>query len=148
TAILQCLQKVGLGYMSLDRPSNTLSGGEAQRIKIAAELAKIPAVNLQERVGTPKSLFILDEPSSGLHFREIKLLLHALGELRAAGHTILCIEHNLDIIISSDHVIDMGPSAGEHGGQIVATGTPTQIANNPVAPTGNWLLQKMTQLPD
>ncbi|MEG1507501.1 MAG: excinuclease ABC subunit UvrA [Akkermansia sp.] len=147
TAILQCLQKVGLGYMSLDRPSNTLSGGEAQRIKIAAELAKIPAVNLQERVGTPKSLFILDEPSSGLHFREIKLLLHALGELRAAGHTILCIEHNLDIIISSDHVIDMGPSAGEHGGQIVATGTPTQIANTPVAPTGNWLLQKMTQLP-
>lgn len=141
-AILGRMQETGLGYLTLDRASSTLSGGEAQRIKISAELAKIPNVNLRERPGTPPSLFILDEPTTGLHFEETARLLQAISNLRAAGNTILCIEHNIDILLASDHLIDMGPGAGSQGGHIVAEGSPFQLADNQSSPTGRWLSLK------
>ena len=142
-AILTRMQETGLGYLTLDRASHTLSGGEAQRVKIAAELAKIPAINVNAHPSTPPALFILDEPTTGLHFEETSLLLNAISSLRSAGNTILCIEHNLDILLASDHVIDMGPGAGSQGGLIVAEGTPRQIAKNLAAPTGKWLALKL-----
>ena len=104
------MQDVGLGYLSLNRRADTLSGGESQRIKIAAELAKAPAWKLEE--DGKRALFILDEPTSGLHFNEVALLLAALFRLRDAGHTILCVEHHKDLLNAADYLVDMGPGAG------------------------------------
>jgi excinuclease ABC subunit A len=127
---LQVLDEIGLGYLRLGQPATTLSGGEAQRIKIAAHLSS----HTGERL-----LYILDEPTTGLHFDDIAKLLTAFRKLLAAGHSLLVIEHNLDIIKTADHVIDLGPEGGDEGGWIVATGTPEQIAQDPVSHTGRYL---------
>lgn len=137
TAILKSMQEVGLGYLNLNRRADTLSGGESQRIKIAAELAKAPAWKLAE--DGRRALFILDEPTSGLHFNEVALLLTALFRLRAAGHTVLCVEHHKDLLNAADYLVDMGPGAGRHGGNIVAQGPPAVVAAMPEAPTSPWL---------
>jgi excinuclease ABC subunit A len=128
--LLGPLQEVGLGYLSLGQSSTTLSGGEAQRIKLAAELA---------RVDTGNTLYILDEPTTGLHFDDIKKLLSVLGRLVDLGNTVLVIEHNLDVIKSADWIIDLGPEGGDAGGYIVATGTPEQIAATVNNSTGAFL---------
>ena len=138
-SILRALQKTGLGYLALDRPAYSLSGGEAQRVKISTELAK---ASLAPGV-SGSSLIILDEPSTGLHFQETALLIQALYDLRQAGHTILCIEHNLDILASADFIIDMGPGAGELGGKIVDQGTPQDLALRGLSPTSHWLRNKL-----
>lgn len=137
TAILKSMQDVGLGYLNLNRRADTLSGGESQRIKIAAELAKAPAWKLAE--DGKRALFVLDEPTSGLHFNEVALLLTALFRLRAAGHTVLCVEHHKDLLNAADYLVDMGPGAGRHGGNIVAEGSPAAVAAMPEAPTSRWL---------
>jgi excinuclease ABC subunit A len=124
------LQEVGLGYITLGQPSNTLSGGEAQRIKLATELS---------RVDTGKTVYILDEPTTGLHFDDIRKLLAVLGRLVDLGNTVLVIEHNLDVIKTSDWIIDLGPEGGDGGGQVVATGTPEEIAAIEGNYTGQFL---------
>ncbi len=127
---LSVLADVGLGYIKLGQPATTLSGGEAQRVKLATELA---------HRGTGKTLYILDEPTTGLHIDDVSRLLKVLSALVDKGNTVLVIEHNLDVIKSSDHVIDLGPDAGFHGGEIVATGTPEEIAKVENSFTGNYL---------
>ncbi len=127
---LGVLQDVGLGYLRLGQPATTLSGGEAQRIKLARELA---------RRSTGRTLYILDEPTTGLHFADIESLLGVLSRLVDAGNTVLVIEHNLDVIKTADHVIDLGPEGGARGGEIVAVGTPEQIAANERSYTGQFL---------
>jgi excinuclease ABC subunit A len=127
---LQLLDEIGLGYLRLGQPATTLSGGEAQRIKIAAHLAS--------RTGE-RLLYILDEPTTGLHFDDIAKLLAAFRKLLQAGHTLLVIEHNLDVIKTADHVIDLGPEGGEDGGWIVAAGTPEEIAGVEASHTGRYL---------
>ncbi|HEY6397243.1 MAG TPA: excinuclease ABC subunit UvrA [Solirubrobacteraceae bacterium] len=127
---VQTLNDVGLGYMRLGQPATTLSGGEAQRVKLAAELCK---------VATGRTLYILDEPTTGLHFADIQRLLEVLDRLVRAGNTIVVIEHNLDVIKVSDRIIDLGPEGGEEGGALVATGTPEQVAANPNSYTGGFL---------
>lgn len=115
---IKVLQEVGLGYIKLGQPSTTLSGGESQRVKLATELAK---------KDTGKTLYILDEPTTGLHFEDIRVLLNVLNRLVDKGNTVLVIEHNLDVIKSADHIIDMGPEGGKGGGEILATGTPEEV---------------------
>lgn len=127
---LQVLQEVGLGYIQLGQPAPTLSGGEAQRVKLATELSKR---------STGRTLYILDEPTTGLHKDDVKHLLHVLNQLVENGNTVLIIEHNLDVIKSADHIIDLGPEGGEAGGRIVAQGTPEQICLNPASHTGVYL---------
>ncbi len=127
---LQTLFDVGLGYMKLGQPATTLSGGEAQRIKLTAELAKR---------GTGKTLYILDEPTTGLHFDDIKKLLNVLGRLVERGNTVIVIEHNLDVIKTADWLIDLGPEGGDAGGEIVAEGTPEEVAGNEESYTGQFL---------
>ena len=127
---LNTLMEVGLGYIRLGQAATTLSGGEAQRVKLALELSKRD---------TGKTLYILDEPTTGLHFADIDLLLKVLQQLVQAGNTVVVIEHNLDVIKTADWVIDMGPQGGVGGGQVVATGTPEQVANNPDSVTGRYL---------
>ena len=127
---LQVLDEIGLGYLRLGQPATTLSGGEAQRIKIAAHLASI---------GGERVLYILDEPTTGLHFDDIAKLLAAFRKLVEAGHTLVVIEHNLDVIKTADYVIDLGPEGGEGGGEVVATGTPEQVAPNQESHTGRAL---------
>jgi excinuclease ABC subunit A len=127
---LQCFRDVGLGYVSLGQPSTTLSGGEAQRIKLAAELA---------RVDTGKTLYVLDEPTTGLHFDDIRRLLEVLGQLVDRGNTVIVIEHNLDVIKTADWIIDLGPGGGAAGGRVTATGPPEAIAALPDNFTGQYL---------
>jgi excinuclease ABC subunit A len=128
--LLGSLQEVGLGYLSLGQPSTTLSGGEAQRVKLATELS---------RVETGKTLYILDEPTTGLHFDDVKKLLAVLSRLVDLGNTVVVIEHNLDVIKTADWIIDLGPEGGDSGGRIVATGTPEQIAALEGNHTGRFL---------
>ncbi len=127
---LQTLVDVGLGYIALGQSATTLSGGEAQRIKLATELSRRP---------TGKTLYILDEPTTGLHMADVAKLLHVLHALVEAGNSMVIIEHNLDVIKSADHIIDMGPEGGEAGGYVLATGTPEQIAKIPKSYTGQFL---------
>jgi excinuclease ABC subunit A len=129
-AILQTLLDVGLGYMSLGQSSTTLSGGEAQRIKLARELAKR---------ATGRTLYILDEPTTGLHFQDIKLLLAVLQRLVDGGNTVVVIEHNLDVIKTADWIIDLGPEGGKGGGRIVAQGPPEAVAAAKNSYTGRFL---------
>ncbi|MDP3771705.1 MAG: ATP-binding cassette domain-containing protein, partial [bacterium] len=127
---LAILEEVGLGYVQLGQSATTLSGGEAQRIKLATELA---------RRATGPTLYILDEPTTGLHFADIDRLLKVLGQLVEKGNTVLIIEHNLDVIKCADWIIDMGPEGGTHGGEIVASGTPKDIAKAKRSITGQYL---------
>jgi excinuclease ABC subunit A len=127
---LQTVADVGLGDIKLGQPATTLSGGEAQRVKLATELS---------RQQTGKTLYILDEPTTGLHTHDIKHLLAILQKLVKRGNSMIIIEHNLNVIKSADWVIDMGPEGGEDGGLIVAAGTPENIAKNEASPTGQFL---------
>jgi excinuclease ABC subunit A len=131
---LQTLVDVGLGYITLGQPATTLSGGEAQRIKLASELSRRP---------TGRTLYILDEPTTGLHMADIDKLLHVLHALVDSGNSMVVIEHNLDVIKNADHIIDMGPEGGEAGGQILASGTPEQIAKNKKSYTGQYLAKML-----
>jgi len=128
--ILQTLHDVGLDYIKLGQPATTLSGGEAQRVKLAKELA---------RVATGRTIYILDEPTTGLHFADIQNLLRVLHRLVDAGNTVIVIEHNLDVIKTADYVIDMGPEGGDGGGEVVALGTPEEVARHPTSHTGRFL---------
>jgi excinuclease ABC subunit A len=130
---LKILQEIGLGYIKLGQPSSTLSGGENQRVKLATELAKRD---------TGKTLFVLDEPTTGLHFDDIKVLLSVLNRLVEKGNTVLVIEHNLDVVKCADYVVDMGPAGGKNGGYIIATGTPEQIAAGN-SPTASFLREEL-----
>ena len=127
---LRAIQEVGLGYLTLGQPCTTLSGGESQRIKLASELSKRD---------TGRTLYILDEPTTGLHFEDIRLLLEVLDKLVDRGNTVIVIEHNLDVIKVADHLIDMGPEGGAAGGRIVACGTPHEVARCPESHTGRFL---------
>ncbi|MDE3733484.1 excinuclease ABC subunit UvrA [Streptococcus suis] len=131
---LRTIQDVGLGYVTLGQPATTLSGGEAQRMKLASELHKR---------STGKSLYILDEPTTGLHTEDIAQLLKVLARFVDDGNTVLVIEHNLDVIKTADHIIDMGPEGGVGGGTVVATGTPEEVASNPASFTGQYLKTKL-----
>ena len=127
---IKTIQEVGLGYIKLGQSSTTLSGGESQRMKLAAELS---------RPSTGKTVYILDEPTTGLHFEDIRVLLSALSKLVDKGNTVIIIEHNLDVIHAADWIIDMGPEGGRNGGRVVATGTVEQVRNNPDSLTGKYL---------
>jgi excinuclease ABC subunit A len=127
---LRTLHDVGLDYIRLGQPATQLSGGEAQRVKLATELSK---------VATGDTLYILDEPTTGLHFADVERLLEVLGRLVEQGNTVVVIEHNLDVIKSADHLIDLGPEGGEAGGEVIATGTPEQVAGVPTSSTGGFL---------
>ncbi len=127
---IKTLADVGLDYIRLGQPATTLSGGEAQRVKLATELSK---------VATGETLYILDEPTTGLHFADVERLLEVLGRLVDQGNSVLVIEHNLDVIKTADRIIDLGPEGGDMGGQIVATGTPEEVAANPDSHTGRFL---------
>lgn len=132
--ILKAIQEVGLGYITLGQPSTTLSGGEAQRVKLAAELAKRD---------TGKTLYILDEPTTGLHFEDIRVLLSVLNRLVDKGNTIIIIEHNMDVIKVADHIIDLGKEGGREGGEIICSGTPEEIIKNKISYTANFLKQEL-----
>jgi excinuclease ABC subunit A len=127
---LATLNDVGLGYMRLGQPATTLSGGEAQRVKLATELSK---------VATGRTLYILHEPTTGLHFADVEKLLDVLHRLVDAGNSVIVIEHNLDVIKTADRIIDMGPEGGEEGGELVAAGTPEEVAGTPGSHTGAFL---------
>jgi excinuclease ABC subunit A len=132
---LETLDAVGLGYVRLGQPATTLSGGEAQRVKLATELSKI---------ATGRTLYILDEPTTGLHFADVQRLLDVLGRLIDAGNTVVVIEHNLDVIKCADRIVDMGPEGGEEGGLAIATGTPEEVAAEPGSHTGRFLSRVLT----
>ncbi len=134
---LQTLHDVGLDYIKLGQPATTLSGGEAQRVKLAAELSKI---------ATGRTLYILDEPTTGLHFADIEKLLEVLQRLADAGNTVVVIEHNLDVIKQADWIVDLGPEGGEEGGEVIATGTPEQIVGIEASHTGRYLRQVLPTL--
>ncbi|MDQ3848764.1 MAG: excinuclease ABC subunit UvrA, partial [Thermoproteota archaeon] len=132
---LQTLSDVGLGYLKLGQPATTLSGGEAQRIKLAAELSKRD---------TGKTVYILDEPTTGLHFADVSKLLNVLKRLVDMGNTIIIIEHNLDVISSADWIIDLGPEGGGAGGRVVVAGTPEEVSENTNSYTGKYLKPKLS----
>jgi excinuclease ABC subunit A len=134
---LKLLDEVGLGYLHLGQSATTLSGGEAQRIKLATELSKKDSGN---------TVYILDEPTTGLHFADVKKLLKILTRLRDLGNTIIVIEHNLDIISSADWIIDLGPEGGNNGGYIISTGTPESVSNDPKSYTGKFLKDKLNSV--
>ena len=127
---LKTLADVGLGYIHLGQPATTLSGGEAQRVKLAAELAKIPRGH---------TIYILDEPTTGLHIHDVNKLMDVLFMLRDKGNTVIVVEHNLDMIKTADHIIDLGPEGGADGGAVVATGTPEEVAKSADSHTGKYL---------
>jgi excinuclease ABC subunit A len=127
---LETLRDVGLGYIHLGQSATTLSGGEAQRVKLATELA---------RQATGRTLYILDEPTTGLHFDDVRMLLEVLHRLVDKGNTVLVIEHNLDVIKTADWILDLGPEGGVAGGELVAAGTPEQVARDPRSHTGRFL---------
>lgn len=131
--ILETMNSVGLGYLTLGQPSTTLSGGEAQRIKLARELAK---------VGTGDTLYIMDEPTTGLHFQDVRMLVDVIQQLVDKGNTVIVIEHNLDLIKAADWILDLGPEGGVDGGEIIAEGTPEQIAENEMSYTGQYLKEE------
>ena len=131
---IKVLQDVGLGYIKLGQSSTTLSGGESQRVKLATELSKRD---------TGKTLYILDEPTTGLHFEDIRVLINVLNRLVEKGNTIIVIEHNLDVIKMADYLIDMGPDGGRRGGQVVATGTPEQVVTAGKGFTAQYLKNEL-----
>ena len=127
---IETLNDVGLSYIRLGQPSTTLSGGEAQRIKLATELS---------RRSTGKTIYILDEPTTGLHFADVHKLTEILQRLAEGGNTVIVIEHNLDVIKTADYIIDMGPEGGDRGGTVIARGTPEEVAEQEVSYTGRYL---------
>jgi excinuclease ABC subunit A len=131
---IKVLQDVGLGYLKLGQPSTTISGGESQRVKLATELAKRD---------TGKTLYILDEPTTGLHFEDIRVLMKVLNRLVDQGNTVVVIEHNLDVIKQADWVIDMGPEGGRGGGQLLIQGTPEQVAASGVGYTSAFIAEEL-----
>ena len=135
---LQALYDVGLGYIKVGQQANTLSGGEAQRVKLATELQKR---------SNGRSIYVLDEPTTGLHFEDVRKLLLVLNGLVDKGNTVITIEHNLDVIRSCDWVIDLGPEGGSGGGTILATGTPEQLAMHSESHTGRFLAESLAKHP-
>ena len=135
---MQTLSDVGLGYIKLGQPAPTLSGGEAQRIKLASELHKR---------ATGNTMYVLDEPTTGLHFEDIRKLLQVLQRLVSAGNTVIVIEHNLDVVKTADWIIDLGPEGGDQGGKVVAVGTPEEVAAHPDSHTGRFLAEVLGSLP-
>ena len=133
---LQTLYDVGLGYVKIGQPSTTLSGGEAQRVKLATELS---------RKSTGKTIYVLDEPTTGLHFADVHRLIGVLQELVNAGNTVVVIEHNLDMIKTADYIIDLGPEGGDGGGALVACGTPEEVAKVPASYTGQYLKKMLAR---
>jgi excinuclease ABC subunit A len=131
---LVVLEEIGLGYLKLGQPATTLSGGEAQRLRLSKELA---------RTATGKTLYILDEPTTGLHFVDIERLLNVLNRLVNLGNTVVVIEHDMDVIKSADHVIDLGPEGGKKGGKLIAAGTPEHVAGISASHTGHFLARKL-----
>jgi len=127
---LRTLAEVGLGYLQLGQSATTLSGGEAQRVKLSAELSK---------VATGRTLYLLDEPTTGLHFADTQRLLQVLVRLRDAGNSVVVIEHNMDVVKSADHIIDLGPEGGDEGGRVVVAGTPEAVAKKAGSHTGCYL---------
>jgi excinuclease ABC subunit A len=142
---LAVLDEVGLGYVRLGQSATTLSGGEAQRVKLAAHLATVRSTGSAAKKGGSRVLYVLDEPTTGLHFDDVSKLLTALRKLIDGGGSLLVIEHNLDVIKSADWVIDLGPEGGSAGGQVIASGTPEQITQNEVSHTGYWLAKVLSQ---
>ena len=132
---MDALHRVGLDYIKVGQQATTLSGGEAQRVKLSKELSKR---------STGRTLYILDEPTTGLHFEDVKKLLEVLHELVEAGNTVVVIEHNLDVVKTADWVIDIGPEGGDGGGEIVAVGTPEDVAQEPRSHTGRYLAPMLT----
>jgi len=133
---MDALVRVGLGYIKVGQPATTLSGGEAQRVKLSKELAKR---------STGRTLYILDEPTTGLHFEDVRKLLEVLHELVDGGNTVVVIEHNLDVVKTADHVIDIGPEGGDGGGMVVAVGTPEEISEVAASHTGRYLKPMLQQ---
>jgi excinuclease ABC subunit A len=136
TAILNTLMQVGISYIKLGQSATTLSGGEAQRIKLSRELSKRD---------TGRTLYILDEPTTGLHFDDIRLLLAVLKQLVDSGNTVVVIEHNLDVIKTADWIIDLGPEGGDQGGRIVAQGSPEKVASSSSSYTGKFLKKVLNE---
>ena len=136
---IKTIQDVGLGYIKLGQPSTTLSGGESQRIKLATELSK---------KDTGKTLYILDEPTTGLHFEDIRILMDVLQKLVDRGNTVIVIEHNLDVIRQADYLIDMGPEGGRKGGEVLSAGTPEEVAKSKKGFTPKFLLEEMKRNSD
>ncbi len=132
---LKTLQSVGLGYITLGQQATTLSGGEAQRVKLSEELSK---------KDTGNTLYILDEPTTGLHFQDIKLLIHVLNRLVDKGNTVLIIEHNMDMVKVADYIIDLGPDGGKGGGEILVMGSPDQVIKSKNSYTGRYLSQELS----
>ena len=131
---MRTLKDVGLGYIRLGQPSTTLSGGEAQRVKLATELSK---------KDTGNTMYILDEPTTGLHFEDVKVLMEVIQRLVEHGNTVLIIEHNMDVIKQADHIVDLGPEGGSGGGRIVAEGTPEEVIKIDESITGQFLANEL-----
>ena len=132
--MIKVLQEVGLGYIKLGQPSTTLSGGESQRVKLSTELSKRD---------TGKTLYILDEPTTGLHFEDIRILMDVLNRLVDRWNTVIIIEHNLDVIKMADHIIDMGPEGGRNGGSVLSVGTPEEVAQSNLGYTPRFLAKEL-----
>jgi excinuclease ABC subunit A len=135
--ILDLLKEVGLGYLKLGQPATTLSGGEAQRVKLAAELS---------RPDTGRTLYLLDEPTTGLHFDDVRRLVGVLRMLVDRDNTVVVIEHNMDVIASADYLIDLGPEGGDGGGDLIAQGTPEEVSRHPGSHTGRYLRRHLKKI--